>query len=88
MWGAAGHMHRRGVEMSLTTDLGQCALDIRRWDFDWQLLYFFEEPLETSAGESARLSCTFDTTGDDAEVVWGEGSGDEMCIAFLYVTGT
>lgn len=88
VWGAAGHMHRRGVEMSLTTDLGQCALDIRRWDFDWQLLYFFEEPLETSAGESARLSCTFDTTGDDAEVVWGEGSGDEMCIAFLYVTGT
>lgn len=86
VWGAAGHMHGLGTALTLTSDQGGCGLDIPRWDFDWQLLYFFDEPYLSAASERVRLSCTYDTTGVDHEVRWGESTTDEMCIAWLYVT--
>ena len=86
VWGAAGHMHRLGTSVSVRSDRGACALDIPRWDFDWQTVYFFEEPYQTTPGEELELRCTFDTTSVTEEVRWGEGTNDEMCIAFLYVS--
>ena len=63
-----------------------CVLDVDRWDFDWQLSYFLEEPIDVQRGETISLHCTFDTRGETEVIRWGEGTGDEMCLAFFYVT--
>lgn len=86
VWGAAGHMHRLGTALSIRSDRGGCALDIPRWDFDWQMVYFLDQPYESADGEEVELRCTFDTTSVTEEVRWGEGTNDEMCVAFLYVS--
>ena len=56
----------------------------------WVLVvfYFYEEPIEFAAGLGGVLdiSCTYDTRGATSTVAWGEGTGDEMCIAAFYVT--
>ena len=74
----------------------ECLLDIPAWDFDWQQAYRLPEstPLRVGPGESLRLTCTYDNTlanqpvidGERAEprlVRWGEGSLDEMCLAYV-----
>ncbi len=88
LWGLAPHMHELGK--SLRVDLGgQCAVDIPRWDFNWQRMYFYENPLTLTSGESVSIECVYDTTslppGSDP-VTWGEGTSDEMCLAFMYVS--
>lgn len=46
VYGVLPHMHTLGksirVENSTT---GQCFVNIPRWDFHWQQLYFFTEPI-------------------------------------------
>lgn len=89
IWGLIAHMHRRGVRTGLT--LGHdgedsCMLDVPKWDFSWQQFWFYEEPVAVSTGDEITLSCTFDTSADTETVEWGEGTEDEMCIAFAYVT--
>ncbi len=37
-------------------------------------------------GDTVRISCHYDTSNDSVPVTWGEGSADEMCIAYLYVS--
>jgi hypothetical protein len=32
------------------------------------------------------VECTYDTRGATVTTHWGEGTGDETCIAALYVT--
>ncbi|MCO4774157.1 MAG: hypothetical protein KDA24_29270, partial [Deltaproteobacteria bacterium] len=86
----APHMHKRGRSMQVEMwDLGayECMLDLPRWDFDWQSLYFYEEPVTVKGGWNVRTTCTFDTRGAEQNVVWGDGTDDEMCLALFYVTG-
>ena len=72
-----------------------CVLDIPRWDFDWQLQYAFpgDQPFRLGAADAVRLSCGWDNSASNQPVVngeqlppqnvgWGEGTTDEMCIAF------
>jgi hypothetical protein len=32
------------------------------------------------------VTCHYDTTGDTARVTWGEGTSQEMCLAYLYIS--
>jgi hypothetical protein len=95
VWGVVPHMHTRG--RSITVDLvpptgvtapNTCLLNVPRWDFQWQQFYFFKSrtglPLE--GDWSFRVKCTWDNPTDKT-VKWGEGTDDEMCLAFVYVTG-
>lgn len=86
--GVNGHMHERGLSMRMqargATDT--CLVDIPRWDFDWQLSYWFEDPIEISAGDLLSITCEWTTEGRTAPLVWGEGTSDEMCLGGLYVT--
>lgn len=82
------HMHTRGVRGALTIDRqdgsSDCALDIPRWDFDWQGGYKLVEPIVVNPGDKLHLTCEWDNSGAGAQDIhWGEGTGDEMCLSVL-----
>jgi hypothetical protein len=88
--GVFPHMHQRGRTLRVTRTAGgaeSCMLDVDRWDFNWQLGYFYESPIRVQRGDLIELDCGFDTTAETSMVTWGEGSGDEMCLNYFYVTG-
>lgn len=88
--GVAPHLHTRGQSMQVEIGVGadhQCLLDVPKWDFNWQGLYFYEEPLTVKSGAMARVTCTWDTTDASGTTEWGDGTEDEMCLALFYITG-
>lgn len=92
------HMHLLGRKIKV--ELTQIGRDPRPliyiddWDFNWQFFYSYAEPIRLPFLSSVRLTCTFDNTASNPRnpsdppraVGWGEGSEDEMCLAFLGVT--
>ena len=84
LYGVGPHMHTRGRQITVNAD-STCLVNIPSWDFNWQQLYQFQIPLLLKAGSRLRLSCTWDNTGDKA-VRWGEGTDDEMCLNYFYLT--
>lgn len=90
VWGVLPHMHELGQSIQLTTDDGSeetCMIDIPEWDFHWQGIYLYTEPVTVSSGSTARITCVYDTTDRTETTVFGENTEDEMCLAFVYVTG-
>lgn len=96
--GVAPHMHLRGrsarIEALDVTDPAACLLEVPRWDFHHQEAYWLEKGIRVSR---AALTCKWDNrpeaqplTGGRRrpvkELRWGEGTDDEMCLAFLYTT--
>ena len=83
------HMHQLGdrAEVRLIRADGTEVplLDIPNWDFDWQLSYQLETPVEVVPGDNLSLTCTFDNPTDEP-VTWGEGTDDEMCVANLFIS--
>ncbi|HUS05592.1 MAG TPA: hypothetical protein VMZ52_04830 [Bryobacteraceae bacterium] len=93
----APHMHLLGRQIKVEFENRgerQDLIYIDDWDFNWQGFYNFVEPVNLPAGSNLKLTCTFDNTAgnpknpsDPLRVVgWGEGTQDEMCLAFLGVT--
>jgi hypothetical protein len=84
------HMHTRGTRARLTVErdtTSRCVNDIPSWDFHWQGMYFLREPMRVETNEEVRLECHWNNEGPSATTLnWGEGTGDEMCVGFLYVT--
>ncbi|MFN7142432.1 MAG: hypothetical protein ACK4YP_01550 [Myxococcota bacterium] len=80
------HMHTLGKAARLWIERAdgteECLLDIPRWDFDWQRTYVFTEPKTLHAGDTIKVECTWDNP-TDADVAWGEGTGDEMCLGTM-----
>jgi hypothetical protein len=100
------HMHTRGKSFrasmthpSSSTDEGgvvsetrrsEILLDIPRYDFDWQLSYDYETPVDVAKGATLTIDATFDNSADNAEnpdptqrVRWGQQTTDEMLIGYL-----
>ncbi|HMV66592.1 MAG TPA: hypothetical protein PKA64_07055 [Myxococcota bacterium] len=86
------HLRAEAVHPDGTTS---CMLDLPRWDFAWQLFYAYPEddPFWLDAADAVRLTCTWDNSAANQPTVngvqlepqdtrWGEGSADEMCIAY------
>jgi len=89
IWGVAPHMHVAGKTMNIESDHSgqkQCLLDVGNWDFHWQSFSMYDKPLTVQGGDTIRITCGYDTTGRDNVTVSGEGTEDEMCIGFFYVT--
>lgn len=83
------HMHTigRSLRMDVHEPGGdRCLLDVPRWDFHWQLFYFYEQPYDFDPSHAATVRCTYDTRGRDETTVYGEGTLDEMCVTGLWVT--
>ncbi|MCA9513603.1 MAG: hypothetical protein KC635_01550 [Myxococcales bacterium] len=99
----AGHMHLLGRQIRFERvpaagDGGddECLLDIPRWDFHWQQAYSAlpDEPITVAPGERVRVTCTYDNSAGNQQVVngqrvaprdvrWGDGTSDEMCIVYV-----
>ena len=86
VWGVMPHMHVKGQSIRITSD-GACVIDIPKWDFHWQQMYFFDRPtgVPAKAGTKVKLECVFDNPTTQA-VTWGEGTSDEMCLSYFMVT--
>jgi hypothetical protein len=83
-WGIIPHMHTLGRQISVKTP-STCLVDVSKWDFHWQQGYFYTQPISLAQGETATISCNWSNPTDNT-VTFGEGTTDEMCLAFLYVT--
>jgi len=87
------HMHLRGkaARFDLIAD-GQTKtmLDVPRYDFNWQLLYRYAEPVNVKAGDTLRFTAWYDnSSGNPAnpdpnkEVRWGPQTEDEMHLGYV-----
>jgi hypothetical protein len=93
LWAIAPHMHLLGRTMEVTAN-SECLIRINDWDFNWQGMYRFKEPLAISPLTGFWLEATYDNSSNNARnpnappkaVSWGEETTDEMCIAFIGFT--
>jgi mono/diheme cytochrome c family protein len=84
------HAHYLGKEFKATATLPDGTtrplLWIQDWDFDWQDVYTYKEPIVLPKGTRIDVSITFDNSADNPQnpnnppkrVEWGEESFDEM----------
>jgi hypothetical protein len=90
------HMHLRGKDFEYRavypTGEKQVLLRVPRYDFNWQLYYYPEEPVTLPKG--TRIECTahFDNSPNNPanpdathEVRWGDQSWQEMMIGWFDV---
>jgi hypothetical protein len=89
VWGIAPHMHELGQSISVRAESGGddiCMVDVPDWDFHWQGMFFYEEPVTLSGDTTVTLTCVYDSTSRTETTYAGEGTSDEMCLAFAYVS--
>lgn len=91
MHGVFPHMHTLGRKLHVDVERGgkkQCMVDVPDYTFSWQQFYFYEKPVVIAAGGPGdiRITCEYDSTGIRDMVHFGEGTGDEMCLAGFYIT--
>ncbi|MGZ3774251.1 MAG: monooxygenase [Pseudobdellovibrionaceae bacterium] len=90
------HMHQVGSKIKVelnrfastagSASTNECLVDVPQWDFHWQRIYWFKNPVSANALDSMKMTCTYNTTGKNQSVNFGEGSSDEMCFLFAFVT--
>ena len=89
VYGIFPHMHGAGrtqrVEIIRPGAPPTCAVDVRAWDFDWQLYYLYQQPLRLEPGDKVRVTCGYDTTGRKEAVLPGWGTANEMCFLGLFL---
>ena len=88
VYGIFPHMHERGRKWSARLVDGEqttCVGDVQRWDFDWQLYYFYEQPQIVRPGTRLEVTCDFDTRDATEPVTPGWGTQNEMCLAGVYI---
>lgn len=99
--GSMGHMHQLGTSLKLELaypDRTECVLDLPKWDFAWQMSYTFPPEHWAMVGTDADLvlTCGYDNSAanqpiingvqlEPRDVTWGEGTRDEMCLAYVQV---
>lgn len=87
------HMHLRGkaARYDLISDgESRTMLDIPRYDFNWQLLYRYAEPVAIKAGDTLQFTAWYDNSSDNPanpdpnkEVRWGPQTFDEMHLGYV-----
>lgn len=88
------HMHLRGkaCRYELTRKSGEkvTLLDVPRYDFNWQLMYAYHEPLDVVTGDKITFTAWYDnSSGNPANpdptqrVRWGAQTFDEMHLGYV-----
>jgi hypothetical protein len=84
--GGSPHMHElgRGLRSEITRLGGQkeMLLDVPTFDFNSQGMYPFAPEIVVKPGDTITTTCTYDNP-NDYPVLFGEGTGDEMCFNFV-----
>lgn len=98
LWQIAPHMHLLGKSMRVQAmrpdGSMQCLVNIPEWDFNWQSLYTYQQPVAIPGGTLLTLDAVYDNSSANPrnpnnppkDVRWGEATTDEMCLAFLGFT--
>ena len=83
------HMHLRGTALSTrlirSDGTEECIAEVANYDFNWQRGYGFAEEhwIDLSMDDLLEITCTYDNADNPDSIVWGDGSGDEMCLNYL-----
>jgi hypothetical protein len=88
-YGSFPHMHTLGTSLRVERVSGganECLLEVPRWDFNWQLAYWYAEPIRVTRDDTVRITCEWNSMTRDIGTTWGEGTEDEMCLNFFYVS--
>ncbi len=95
------HMHTLGSTAHTAIERAdgseQMILRVPHYDFDWQRIYVLDKPLTFVPGDKLTVRCQWDNgpanqvkingkVRTPADVNWGEGTLDEMCVANLYIS--
>jgi len=94
---AAPHMHYRGKAMEIRAfypdGRSETLLNVPRYDFSWQTMYYFKRPVAIPNGTRLMLTAHFDNSGrnkynpDPKQTVrWGDPTYDEMMAAIFEYT--
>jgi peroxiredoxin len=91
----APHMHVRGKSFRLVSrqnDTETVLLDVPRYDFNWQHVYAFAEPLPIESLGKLEFCATFDNSAANPvnpdpsqHVYWGDQTWEEMAVAFFEI---
>jgi mono/diheme cytochrome c family protein len=91
----APHMHLRGKSFRLishTEGKESVLLDVPRYDFNWQHVYEFAEPLPLRSIGRLEFRVTFDNSKANPvnpdptqHVTWGDQTWEEMAVAFFEI---
>lgn len=91
--GVAPHMHLLGRTEHLSvrdtgTDPSEatCLMDVTNWNFHWQQLFFYDKSVILKSNQTVAFDCHYDTRGQTKTTTYGEGTQDEMCIVYTYLT--
>jgi len=87
--GVLPHMHELGHTLRLELESGgesTCLVDVDRWDFHWQNTWWYDTPLAFTGVDALSIRCGYDTRSRSDVVTWGEGTADEMCLSYFFVT--
>lgn len=95
--GISPHMHLLGREMKVTAtypDGTVRPIHIDDWDFNWQGTYTFAKPVPLPGGTRIDVLAVYDNSAGNPrnpnsppkDTGWGDGTTDEMCIAFVRIT--
>jgi len=94
IWGLSPHMHYRGSRAKFAVEFpdgrSETLLNIPFYEFDWQPLYWFKEPLHLPAEGTIHVEGAFDNSrfnpknpNPDSVVRFGEQSFEEMFIGYI-----
>lgn len=88
------HMHLRGksfrIDLTYPDGTEDMILNVPRYDFNWQLLYQLEDPIEVPTGAKLKVTGWFDNSANNPanpdptrRVGFGEQTTDEMMIGYF-----
>ena len=90
LYGVMPHMHQLGHKLRMQISDGaapdRCAADVQAWDFHWQRMFFYKDPITVHPDTKLSVTCDFDTRPAQAPVLPGWGTSNEMCLVALYFT--
>lgn len=98
--GISPHMHFRGKSFTLDATFSQAnlverdttLLSVPNYDFNWQHIYEFKNPIPLRDIKSLNFTATFDNSSANPAnpdptqpVLWGDQTNEEMAVAFAFV---
>ncbi len=94
----APHMHLIGKSIKVTmtppNEQTTTLIDIKEWDFNWQEIYMFQEPIKVKKNTRFDVEAVYDNSKENLlnpfnpprQIYLGENTNNEMCFGFIGAT--